>query len=192
MIKINLMHLNETQRDEFLQEWKRQDLYLEDMGNDCLYCAPWDWCSELVEVPENYSIEDLVLAYWEQIAVPMLDEALDPDYEPENRAIFLGIWAKKEIDKLESKMQKSSIRFVSKCSNCEQIDDIDEEMVQDNICEEDRQNILRCIYLTYVWNVPENFINYSTNRILQEIDLLDTSDGFSTYDFEQGLKEERE
>ena len=191
MIKVNLMQLNETQRDEFLYEWKRLELYLEDVGNDCLYCAPWDWCSELVEVPENYSIEDLVLAYWEQIAVPMLDHATDPYYEPDNRAIFLGIWASKEVDKLKSKMQKSSISFVSECSNCEVMLSIDEAMREDNICEDDRQNILRCIYLTYVWNVPEKFINYTTTRILQEIDLLDTGDGFSIYDFEQGLKEDR-
>ena len=116
MIKVNLMQLNEAQRDEFLQEWNNQSLYLEDTDNDFLYCAPWDWCSDLVEVPENYDIEDLVLAYWEQIAVPMLDNALDPDYEPENRAIFLSVWASVEVKKLEHKMQSNSVQFAEVCS----------------------------------------------------------------------------
>ena len=57
--------------------------------------------------------------------------------------------------------------------------------------EDDRQNIWRIIYLIYVWDMPEKFIKYTTTRILEEIDLLDTSDGFSAYDFEQGLKEDR-
>ena len=191
MIKVNLMQLNEAQRDEFLYEWKRQNLYLEDMGNDCLYCAPWNWCVEEVEVPENYDIEDLVLAYWDQIAVPMLDNALDPKYEPENRAIFLSVWASVEVKKLEHKMQSNSVQFAEVCSKCEQIICIDDEMASDNICEDDRQNILRCIYLMYVWDTPEKFIKYTTTRILEEIDLLDTGDGLSILDFEQGLKEDR-
>ena len=138
MIKVNLMQLNEAQRDEFLQEWNNQSLYLEDTDNDFLYCAPWDWCSDLVEVPENYDIEDLVLAYWEQIAVPMLDNALDPDYEPENRAIFLSVWASVEVKKLEHKMQSNSVQFAEVCSKCEQIICIYDEMARDNICEDDR------------------------------------------------------
>lgn len=191
-MKINLMSLNKSQRDEFLQEWSNQSLYLEDKEEDFMYCTPWDWCTELVEVPEGYTIEDLVLAYWDQIAAPMLDDALNPDYEPENRAIFLSVWANIEVTKLEHNMHKdSSFLFAEQCSNCECLQSIDEEMEKDNICEDDRQNILRCIYLIYVWDRPEQFINYSTKRILQEIDLLDTGDGFSFYDFAQGIKENR-
>ena len=191
MIKVDLMKLNEEQREAFLQEWNNQSLYLEDTSNDFLYCAPWDWCTELVEVPVNYDIEDLVLAYWDQIAAPMLDDALDPDCEPENRAIFLSVWANIEVTKLEHKMNDSSFMFAEQCSNCEEMLSIDEAMREDNICEDDRQNILRCIYLIYVWDMPEKFIKYTTTRILQEIDLLDTGDGFSFYDFTQGLKENR-
>lgn len=65
-ITIDFRTLTEEQREDFVQIWADNNFYMDDVQAACLWCAPWDHSNSIftLDLPENYTLQDLVLSYY--------------------------------------------------------------------------------------------------------------------------------
>lgn len=185
IMKVNLMTVlkTETEQEKFVEIWKDKDYYMDDAENPECFCAPWSWCNVEIEVPENYTLEELVTAYWYQYAKDEINELLKQENQER-----IEQWCNEVVERLKPVLNDFELDIMDTCYQTKIVDENTWKNLTTSPHIFSTHIIIKAATAYLILDNADIFAEYELDGIKKVFENCDAVDWFDYYQFVEDVK----